>query len=121
MKFKLIIIGYIILILDAIDMIFLRNYQVGMFLSAIAVCIFFTSFFFPLEEVSPKINRLIGHLICKHNYELLNQFEMKSEFDIVQEHGKVPNTHNSQTRKVVTDYKCTKCQKIKRFVEKTSR
>jgi len=33
---------------------------------------------------------------------------------------KIPNTHLSLTRKLITDYKCNKCGKIKRFIEKTA-
>lgn len=52
---------------------------------------------------------------CKHDYNLINQFEMSSDFDIIVQNGKIPNTHNSRKRKTVTDYKCTKCNKIKRL------
>jgi len=58
-------------------------------------------------------------LFCQHDYELVNQFELKSEFEIVAEAGKVPNTWNSQRRKTVTDYKCKKCKKLKRLTVKT--
>ena len=62
---------------------------------------------------------LISRLFCQHDYHLVNQFEMKSEFDIVVEAGKTPNTWNSQTRRIVTDYKCSKCNNIKRLTAKT--
>lgn len=62
---------------------------------------------------------LVSRVFCKHDYHLTNQFEMKSEFDIVVEAGKTPNTHNSQTRRIVTDYKCIKCNNIKRLKTKT--
>lgn len=38
-----------------------------------------------------------------------------SEFDIVVANGKIPNTWCNKKRKVVTDYKCSKCGKIKRL------
>ena len=60
-------------------------------------------------------------LFCRHNYELSNQFEMMSEFDIVVANGKVPNTWNSQRRRMVTDYKCKKCNNIKRIQVVTPR
>jgi hypothetical protein len=60
-------------------------------------------------------------LFCRHNYELVNQFEMMSEFDIVVANGKVPNTLNSQKRRIVTDYKCKKCNNIKRLQAVTPR
>jgi hypothetical protein len=46
---------------------------------------------------------------------------MKSEFDIVVENGKVPNTWNSRTRKTVTDYKCSECNKLKRLTVNTQK
>ena len=63
---------------------------------------------------------IIKRLFCQHNYHLINQYKMKSEFDIVVEAGKTPNTHDSRTRKVITDYECSKCNKIKRLSAKTS-
>ena len=60
-------------------------------------------------------------LFCRHNYELVNQFEMMSEFDIVVANGKVPNTWNSQKRRIVIDYKCKHCNNIKRIQAVTPR
>ena len=68
-----------------------------------------------------SIGVVVARLFCQHDYHLVNQYEMKSEFDIVVEAGKTPNTHNSQTRKLITDYKCSKCNKIKRLTAKTPR
>ncbi len=65
---------------------------------------------FKLSDIYSLFN-----LSCKHKYELINQFEMPSEFDIIIQNGKIPNTHNSQKRRVVTDYKCKECGKIKRL------
>lgn len=62
---------------------------------------------------------LFEKLFCLHDYQLVNQFEMKSEFDIIVEAGKVPTSVHSITRMVVTDYKCTKCSNIKRLIAKT--
>ncbi len=59
-------------------------------------------------------------LFCSHHYELSNNFEIKSEFDIVVEKGYVPNTWNSRKRKYVTDYVCKKCGKLKRLTTYTS-
>jgi|TARA_R110002073_G_scaffold23645_7_gene80517 hypothetical protein len=64
---------------------------------------------------------VVARLFCQHDYHLINQYEMKSEFDIVVESGKTPNTHNSQTRVLITDYKCSKCNNIKRLTAKTPR
>jgi len=52
---------------------------------------------------------------CGHDYEIVNQFEMMSEFDIVVSNGKQPTSWNSTKRRVVTDYKCKKCNKIRRL------
>ena len=60
-------------------------------------------------------------LFCRHSYELVNQFEMMSEFDIVVANGKTPSTWNSQKRRIVTDYKCKKCNTIKRLQAVTPR
>lgn len=62
----------------------------------------------------------IKNLFCNHDFEMVHHFEIPSEFDIVLANGKVANTHCSLTRKYVTDYKCTKCGKIKRLTHRTS-
>jgi hypothetical protein len=64
---------------------------------------------------------VISRLFHSHNYIMVNQFEMKSEFDIVCQNGFMPNTWTKIKRKVITDYKCTICNKIKRFEETTPR
>ncbi len=66
-----------------------------------------------IKKLSQYING--SQILCRHNYGLVDRFEMMSEFDIVVANGKVPNTWNSQKRMVVTDYKCNKCSKIKRL------
>lgn len=58
-------------------------------------------------------------LFCDHDYHLINQFQMKSEFDIIVENGHIPKTYNGITRKVISDYKCSKCNKIKRLKVRT--
>jgi hypothetical protein len=40
--------------------------------------------------------------------------------DMLHAVNKAPNTTTCFTRKYVTDYRCIKCGKIKRFVEKTA-
>tara|TARA_B110000259_G_scaffold158989_2_gene181748 strand:+ start:1014 stop:1352 length:339 start_codon:yes stop_codon:yes gene_type:complete len=74
-------------------------------------------------EQKPKLTLygVVARLFCKHDYNLINQYTMDSEFDIVVKTGKTPNTHNSQTRRIVTDYKCEHCKKIKRLTAKTPR
>ena len=64
---------------------------------------------------------LFYSLFCSHDYTLLNQFEMKSEFDIVAESGYTPNSFCSIVRTKITDYKCLHCDKIKRLIVKTAR
>jgi hypothetical protein len=64
---------------------------------------------------------VVARLFCNHDYNLINQHTMDSEFDIVVKAGKKPNTHNSQTRMLITDYKCSKCNNIKRLTAKTPR
>jgi hypothetical protein len=58
-------------------------------------------------------------LFCSHDYKLVNQFELKSEYDIVVENGYIPTTLESMRRLIITDYKCTKCSKLKRLKAKT--
>lgn len=65
------------------------------------------------------ILRVITSLFCQHGYNLINQYELESEFDIVVKAGKVPNTWNCQKRRLITDYKCSKCGKIKRLTATT--
>jgi len=64
--------------------------------------------------------KILEKLFCKHDYEQINQVVMESEYDMVVNSFKIPNTHLSLTRKLITDYKCNKCGKIKRFIEKTA-
>ena len=56
-------------------------------------------------------------IFCKHQWEKVNEIKFKSEFEIISEQGRTPNTHSSLIRKVVTDYICTECGKLKRFKE----
>lgn len=62
---------------------------------------------------------IIKRLFCAHDYHIVNQSEIKSEFDIINENGYAPNTHSSKKRKYITDYKCSKCNKLKRLKETT--
>lgn len=77
----------------------------------------------PFGIIIAGITILIKYLIsktlfCEHDYELINQIELKSEYDIVVESGFTPKTTLNITRKVITDYKCTKCNKMKRLTAK---
>ena len=58
-------------------------------------------------------------LFCNHNYTLINQVTLKSEFEIIVDNGYKPNTGVSIRQKLITDYKCSKCGRIKRFTEET--
>lgn len=64
---------------------------------------------------------MIKKLFCDHDFNLTHQFEIPSEFDIIIRAGKIPNTHHSIKRKYITDYKCIKCNKIKRLIAITPR
>ena len=64
---------------------------------------------------------LWNKLVCVHNYTLLNQFTMESEFDMINASRYTPRTNHSLTRRTITDYKCEKCGKLKRFTAKTAR
>jgi hypothetical protein len=63
--------------------------------------------------------KIFKQLFCDHNYELINQFVQPSEFDIVVQNKKIPNTHCSLKRLTVTDYKCAKCNKLQRRIVET--
>lgn len=57
---------------------------------------------------------------CIHDYILINQVQMDSEFEICVQNHKIPNTWCSLKRKLITDYKCNKCGKLIRFIEVTA-
>lgn len=59
-------------------------------------------------------------IFCRHYYEKINKFIIPSMADMLHAVNKAPNTTTCFTRKYVTDYRCIKCGKIKRFVEKTA-
>jgi len=59
-------------------------------------------------------------IFCSHYYEKINKFIIPSMADMLHNVGKAPNTTTCFTRKYVTDYRCIKCGKIKRFIEKTA-
>lgn len=65
------------------------------------------------------IFNVIARLFCTHDYHLVNHFEIKSEFDIVHDSGRTPNSYCSLTRKYIWDYKCSKCNNIKRLTNST--
>jgi hypothetical protein len=74
------------------------------------------------NSVKPKslIHSVISRLFCSHDYHLVNQFEIKSEYDIVEDSGRTPSNHCSLKRKYIWDYKCSKCQKLKRLENMTA-
>lgn len=78
-----------------------------------------------MSELKIKLNSIFAFLItcrifCQHNFIIINQLDLMSEFDIVVMRSKVPNTWNSKKRKTVTDFECNKCKKIKRKITETS-
>lgn len=64
---------------------------------------------------------MLKRLFCLHSYNLINNFTIDSEFDIVHKSGCRPKTTCSLTRTYITDYKCSKCGKIKRLTAKTAK
>ena len=67
-----------------------------------------------------KTSVISRFFFCSHDYHLINQFEIKSEYDIVQDSGRIPNSLLSLKRKYIWDYKCSKCQKLKRLENTTA-
>jgi hypothetical protein len=62
----------------------------------------------------------IKNLFCNHDFEISYHFEIPSEYDIMVSNGKTPFPYHSLTRTYITDYKCTKCGKIKTSIRRTS-
>jgi hypothetical protein len=73
-----------------------------------------------VETPKSLIYILLSRLFCSHDYHLVNQFEIKSEYDIVEDSGRTPNSYCSLKRKYIWDYKCSKCQKMKRLENVTA-
>jgi len=63
---------------------------------------------------------MLKQLFCSHDYIEVKNFKIESMFDIIKENGFTPNTHSSKRRIYVTDYKCSKCNKLKRKTLKTA-
>jgi hypothetical protein len=66
-----------------------------------------------------RVMMSLKQLFCSHDYHLINQTEVPSEFDVVAKSGYIPNSHCSLKRLIVTDYKCSKCNHLKRLTAKT--
>lgn len=60
-------------------------------------------------------------LFCSHDYWLVDHFTIPSEYDIIIESNHTPKNYNSLVRIYVSNYKCRKCNKLKRLKENTSR
>jgi hypothetical protein len=71
------------------------------------------------QTLSYTLKRLLNRFLCPHNYHLINQFTIDSQFDIVISQGKTPTTWDSTRRVIVSDYKCSYCDKTKRLKVKT--
>lgn len=66
------------------------------------------------------INRIFGkEIFCEHDYVIVNETILKSEIELLKDIGLVPKTHCSAKRKLITDFKCTKCNKIHRKIVKS--
>lgn len=61
----------------------------------------------------------IKQLFCGHDYQLINQFTIPSQIDVVREKGYRPTTWDNSRRKVISDFKCIICRKNKRLKEIT--
>lgn len=59
----------------------------------------------------------IKQLFCGHDYKLINQFTIHSEIDTIRQNGYKATTWDSAKRKVVSDFKCSICNKNKRLKE----
>ena len=55
----------------------------------------------------------------RHNYNIINQFETKSEAEQLHEMGLRPKTCSSFQKLYVTDFKCSICGKLKRKIVKS--
>ena len=61
-------------------------------------------------------------MFCKHNWVKINEHHFPSQLEKMMERGveKIRNLDESAMQgTLVTDYKCEKCDKIKRFKSKT--
>ena len=66
-----------------------------------------------------NLNIMFKKIFCSHDYEIINQFTIKSAFDIIADRRLTPNTHSCMKRQYITDFKCSKCNKLKRCIEVT--
>jgi len=71
------------------------------------------------KNINLSIFSVIARLFCSHDYHLVDKFEIKSEFDIVHDSGRIPYSYCSLTRIYIWDYKCSKCNNIKRLTNST--
>lgn len=62
---------------------------------------------------------MFKQFFCNHDYEKINEFVTKSEFEQIKDRGLIPTTHSSNSKKYITDFKCKKCLKLKRLVVKS--
>ena len=59
-------------------------------------------------------------LFCKHKWEKVNEIKFESEFQQIRNANYKPDYYHSLTQKVVTDYMCSTCGKLKRFTTKSA-
>ena len=52
-------------------------------------------------------------LFCSHDYDIIKEFEIKSEFEIISSLGYTPKSWTKLNKEYVTIFKCKKCNKIK--------
>lgn len=57
---------------------------------------------------------------CNHDDNIIDKVEIPSQYDIIVKSGNRPNTYNSQIRKYIIFFKCSKCNRIKTLTTKTA-
>ena len=55
-------------------------------------------------------------MFCKHDFVILESYEMESQAEQLHEMGLRPNTYTNFIKKHVTILKCTKCSRIKKII-----
>lgn len=63
----------------------------------------------------------VDQIFCDHDYELTHEHTTESKFEVSARacngHGNLPWQLCDASRKYIQTFKCTKCNKLKRYVE----
>ncbi len=60
-------------------------------------------------------------MFCKkHIWDKLDRVILPSQAEILHSMGYTPNTHTNCRQKLVTDYQCTECGKLRRLITITA-